>query len=90
MLEFPDLRTKKKNFLKYLYIYGSIFYIFMSFSLAGCNLKAISCEALASTLQAEPSVLRELDLSRNPVQDVGVGHLSSWLGSPNCSLETLR
>ncbi|XP_076140267.1 NACHT, LRR and PYD domains-containing protein 3-like isoform X2 [Alosa pseudoharengus] len=61
-----------------------------SLSLAACKLTAASCKALASVLEAAHSPLRVLDLSRNPVDDTGVGHLSSWLKSSNCTLQTLR
>lgn len=43
----------------------------------------------ASVLSSN-SQLRELDLSRNDLKDLGVQLLSVGLGSLNCSLETLR
>uniref|UniRef100_A0A8C2DTF2 Uncharacterized protein n=1 Tax=Cyprinus carpio TaxID=7962 RepID=A0A8C2DTF2_CYPCA len=52
--------------------------------LFGCNLTGQSCESLSSALQSSNSVLRELDLSNNDLQDSGVKLLS------NCQLEILR
>ncbi|CAL8292149.1 unnamed protein product [Lota lota] len=58
--------------------------------LNGCHLSERCCEALASVLSSNFSSLRELDLSTNDVQDSGVKLLSAGLGSPHCTLETLR
>ncbi|KAL1276210.1 hypothetical protein QQF64_035833 [Cirrhinus molitorella] len=57
--------------------------------LCGCHLTAQSCESLSSALQSN-SVMRELDLSNNDLQDSGVKLLSKGLKSPNCQMEILR
>ncbi|XP_050961389.1 NACHT, LRR and PYD domains-containing protein 12-like, partial [Labeo rohita] len=58
--------------------------------LCGCRLTAQSCESVSSALQSSNSVLRELDLSNNDLQDHGVMLLSEELKSPNSKLEILR
>ncbi|XP_051560090.1 NLR family CARD domain-containing protein 3-like isoform X2 [Myxocyprinus asiaticus] len=58
--------------------------------LADCNLTSQHCEIVASALQLSKSLLRELDLSNNDLQDSGVKLLSDALKSPNCKLDILR
>ncbi|XP_069569243.1 NLR family CARD domain-containing protein 3-like [Brachyistius frenatus] len=58
--------------------------------LNGCNLSERSCEALSSVLSSQSSCLKELDLSNNNLQDVGVKLLCDGLKSPQCKLETVR
>ncbi|XP_059923679.1 NACHT, LRR and PYD domains-containing protein 3-like isoform X3 [Gadus macrocephalus] len=58
--------------------------------LNGCHLSERCCEALASVFSSNSSGLRELDLSNNDLRDSGVKLLSAGLGSPHCTLETLR
>ncbi|XP_067296668.1 NLR family CARD domain-containing protein 3-like [Pseudorasbora parva] len=58
--------------------------------LTNCNPTAQHCEIVAAALHSSNSVLRELDLSNNDLQDSGVKLLSDGLKSPNCLLEILR
>ncbi|XP_016363734.1 NACHT, LRR and PYD domains-containing protein 3-like [Sinocyclocheilus rhinocerous] len=58
--------------------------------LAGCNLTDQCCENLSSAQQSSNSVLKELDLTNNDLQDSGVKILSDGLKNPNCQLEILR
>ncbi|XP_037605837.1 NLR family CARD domain-containing protein 3-like [Sebastes umbrosus] len=58
--------------------------------LSFCNLSERSCEALSSVLSSQSCSLRELDMSNNDVQDLGVKLLSVGLESPRCTLEKLR
>ncbi|XP_068434089.1 NACHT, LRR and PYD domains-containing protein 12-like [Clinocottus analis] len=55
-----------------------------------CELSHLSCDALASVLSSQCSSLRELDLSNNNLQDIGVMLLSTGLKNPYCRLENLR
>uniref|UniRef100_A0A3B3T1J8 NACHT domain-containing protein n=1 Tax=Paramormyrops kingsleyae TaxID=1676925 RepID=A0A3B3T1J8_9TELE len=60
------------------------------FRLNSCNLTEKCCEALASALRSNSPPLRELDLSDNDLQDLGVQLLSAGLGDSHCNLEILR
>ena len=48
------------------------------------------CESLASALSANPSYLRELDLSYNHPGETGVQLLTEKKDDPDCKLETLK
>ncbi|KAL1277576.1 hypothetical protein QQF64_024249, partial [Cirrhinus molitorella] len=56
--------------------------------LTGCNLTDQHCETMASVLQSSNSSLRELDMSKNDLQDLGVKRLCA--GLKNCQLNILR
>ncbi|XP_072567248.1 uncharacterized protein [Paramormyrops kingsleyae] len=55
-----------------------------------CGVTKQCCSAFASTLKSNPSLLRELSLSHNDLQDSGVMILSAGLRVPHCKLEILR
>ncbi|XP_030262003.1 NACHT, LRR and PYD domains-containing protein 12-like [Sparus aurata] len=58
--------------------------------LSRCELSEADCEVVASALKSNPSHLRQLDLSVNTLNDLGVKRLCAGLESSNCRLETLR
>ncbi len=57
---------------------------------SACDLSDQHCEIVSSALQSSNSVLRELDLSNNHLQDSGVKFISDGLKNPNCQLQILR
>ncbi|KAL7841030.1 hypothetical protein SRHO_G00247210 [Serrasalmus rhombeus] len=57
--------------------------------LIGCYITKDSCETLCSILQSV-NVLKELDLSKNNLQDSGMKQLSAGLKNSHCKLEILR
>uniref|UniRef100_A0A672HAQ0 NACHT domain-containing protein n=1 Tax=Salarias fasciatus TaxID=181472 RepID=A0A672HAQ0_SALFA len=59
------------------------------FRMPGCCLRSRCCQVFASALCSN-SQLKELDLSRNPLQDLGAQLLSAGLGSSKCKLQILR
>jgi len=60
------------------------------FRLTDCDLTDQQCEVVASVLQSSNCSLRELDLSRNHLQDSGLKLLCAGLKSPNCGVNILR
>ncbi|XP_038566908.1 protein NLRC3-like [Micropterus salmoides] len=58
--------------------------------LTDCQITVEACASLISALKSNPFHLRELDLSKNFVQDSGVKTFSDFLHSPDCRLKTLR
>ncbi|XP_030632704.1 NLR family CARD domain-containing protein 3-like [Chanos chanos] len=58
--------------------------------LVQCYLSWKSCATLASVLSSGSSGLRELDLSNNKLNDLGVKSLFHALNSPHCKLEALN
>ncbi|XP_038873506.1 NACHT, LRR and PYD domains-containing protein 12-like isoform X3 [Salvelinus namaycush] len=59
-------------------------------SLICCGLSWECCETLAAALSSTSSSLRELNLSRNNLENLGVKRLSTGLGNPHCKLMILR
>uniref|UniRef100_A0A8C2KG60 NACHT domain-containing protein n=1 Tax=Cyprinus carpio TaxID=7962 RepID=A0A8C2KG60_CYPCA len=51
---------------------------------------AYGCAALAAAFNSNPSNLRELDLSGNPLRDSGVMNVSTFLANSQCTLQILR
>ncbi|XP_044066559.1 NACHT, LRR and PYD domains-containing protein 12-like isoform X5 [Siniperca chuatsi] len=58
--------------------------------LSCCRLSESCCAHLASAMKSNPSHMRELDLSKNKLKDLGVNLLSTALESPQCRLKYLR
>ncbi|XP_036420300.1 NACHT, LRR and PYD domains-containing protein 12-like isoform X3 [Colossoma macropomum] len=58
--------------------------------LSGCMITEVGCSSLASALSANPSHLKELDLTYNHPGDTGVKLLSARLEDPHYRLEMLR
>ncbi|XP_018523702.1 NACHT, LRR and PYD domains-containing protein 12 isoform X2 [Lates calcarifer] len=58
--------------------------------LSCCRLSESCCAHLASAIKSNPSHMRELDLSKNKLKDLGVNRLCAALGNPQCQLKTLR
>uniref|UniRef100_A0A8D3E964 Uncharacterized protein n=1 Tax=Scophthalmus maximus TaxID=52904 RepID=A0A8D3E964_SCOMX len=60
------------------------------FSLSGCLITDESCTSLASALSANNFHMRELDLTKNHLQDSGVKLLSAALDDPYWRLDCLK
>ncbi|XP_026109355.1 ribonuclease inhibitor-like [Carassius auratus] len=54
-----------------------------------CDVTEEGCSSVTSALKSNPSHLRELNLSGNPLGDSGVKHLCDLLMNPQCNLEIL-
>ncbi|KAL1276682.1 hypothetical protein QQF64_036305, partial [Cirrhinus molitorella] len=85
--QFIGAQHKGNEVLQYLL---PVFKDFRSVRFSSCNLTAQSCGSLSSVLKSSNTVLRDLDLSNNDLQDSGVMLLSEGLKSPNCQMEILR
>ncbi|KAK2881634.1 hypothetical protein Q8A67_018902 [Cirrhinus molitorella] len=55
-----------------------------------CNITDEGCIVLASALRSTPSHLRELNLSENKLQNLGIKHLSEGLKDSYCKLQKLN
>lgn len=64
--------------------------VYTLYRLSCCRLSESGCEYLASALKSNPSHMRQLDLSKNKLKDLGVKRLSAALENPQCGLTTLR
>ncbi|XP_067091738.1 uncharacterized protein [Osmerus mordax] len=58
--------------------------------LSCCGVTEEGCAFLASALKTNPSLLRDLDLSKSDLKKSDMKLLSAVLGNPLCKLETLR
>ncbi|KAL1267323.1 hypothetical protein QQF64_032686, partial [Cirrhinus molitorella] len=58
--------------------------------LRDCGITDEGCAALSSALRSNPSHLRELNLSGNKIEDLGVKLLCAGLEDPHCKLEKLE
>ncbi|XP_076138809.1 NACHT, LRR and PYD domains-containing protein 3-like [Alosa pseudoharengus] len=58
--------------------------------LGWCRITSRSCEQLGLVLTQSSSLIRELDLSGNKIQDCGVEKLSRGLENPKCKLKQLK
>uniref|UniRef100_A0A8C1RVF7 NACHT, LRR and PYD domains-containing protein 12-like n=1 Tax=Cyprinus carpio TaxID=7962 RepID=A0A8C1RVF7_CYPCA len=90
ILDFFFFILIRKHHIDEIFFSVSNNFVFFFFRFSSCNLTAQSCESLSSVLQSSNSLLRELDLSNNDLNDSGVKLLYHGLKSPNCQLEILR
>lgn len=63
---------------------------FLMFTLRYFDMTVEDCSTPTSTLESNPSHMRELELSRNKLRDTGVKNLSDLLMKPQFKLEKLK
>lgn len=82
MLYPPSLRIKCTH--------NSVIVFFSVLRLSGCMISADGCKVLALALKANPSNLRELDLSFNHPGESVKKMLMDLKKDPNCQLDILK
>uniref|UniRef100_A0A3B5LSW8 NACHT LRR and PYD domain-containing protein n=1 Tax=Xiphophorus couchianus TaxID=32473 RepID=A0A3B5LSW8_9TELE len=85
VFELKKYSASEEAFLKLLPVVKA-----SSRALSECNLTERSCEALGVLLISDSSGLKDLDLSKNILQDSGVKLLLAGMQSPLCKLQVLR
>ncbi|XP_056614648.1 uncharacterized protein LOC130429844 [Triplophysa dalaica] len=74
----------------HLFIFSFLLSHFVSIQVRACGLTDEGLVDLTSALNSNPSHLRKLDLSLNPLRDSGVEHLCALLSNSQFRLKTLR
>lgn len=65
------------------------FFFNCNFSLSHCGFTHKCCADLAKALASEKSIVTDLDLSDNYIQDEGMKRLCVGLRNPHCIIEKL-